>query len=107
MGVKRNVKTVKVSMQCDKCKTGIMERDGNTVLTTYPPQYPHKCNNCGHVENYTVEYPYLDVEPIEEDIEELDDDWEPDVNDAVKTIARHLFECVEDLKDLGDRKSVV
>ena len=47
-----------VYMKCDKCEKGIMEQFGNTVLATYPPQYPHKCNHCGSIANYPVEYPY-------------------------------------------------
>ena len=35
-----------------------MEKDGNIVLTSYPPQFPHKCSYCGNRENYTVQYPY-------------------------------------------------
>ena len=46
------VKTLSVHMKCDKCQNGLMEPDGNIVLTTEPPLYPHKCNNCGYMENY-------------------------------------------------------
>lgn len=108
MEVKENYKTVKISMKCDKCKIGYMERYGNTVLASDPPKYAHKCNYCGHIENYNVEYPHLGVEKIEDDVEEIwgknytnEDDWEPDTNDTIKAIVRCLFECVEDLKDLG------
>ena len=58
-------KTLIVHMKCEKCGKGIMERFGNTELATYPPQYPHKCNNCGNVENYTTTYPYHKLVPIE------------------------------------------
>lgn len=54
-----------VKMKCEKCGEGLMEKFGNTVLATYPPQYPHKCNKCGKVENYPVEYPYMRCVPIE------------------------------------------
>ena len=46
------VKTLSVHMKCDKCQNGLMESDGNIVLTSEPPLYPHKCNNCGYMENY-------------------------------------------------------
>ena len=26
-------------MKCDKCKEGFMEKDGNIVLTSYPPRF--------------------------------------------------------------------
>lgn len=103
MEIKENVQTVKVSMKCDKCKIGYMERSNNFALASYPPKYQHKCSNCGHVEDYTVEYPHLDVIPIKDENKENWDkeEFKPDSNDVIKTIARCLFECVEDLKDLG------
>lgn len=52
------VKTVLVKMKCDKCKKGFMEKDGNIVFPSYPPQFSHKCSCCGNRENYTVQYPY-------------------------------------------------
>lgn len=59
------VKTLIVQMKCEKCGKGLMEPFGDTVLATYPQQYPHKCNKCGNVENYPVEYPYMRYVPIE------------------------------------------
>ena len=58
-------KALTVHMKCEKCGKGLMKRFGDTVLATYPPKYPHKCNNCGHIENYSVEYPQLRLVPIE------------------------------------------
>lgn len=49
-----NVHTV--DMVCDKCKKGFM-RPGATVLMSDPPQYPHKCTECGHQANYGTIYP--------------------------------------------------
>lgn len=51
-----------VIQKCDKCEIGIMERNGNIILTSEPPLYPHKCNNCGHEEAYAVIYPYQNIE---------------------------------------------
>lgn len=59
------VKTIIVHMKCDICGQGIMEQLGDTVLATYPPKYPHKCNHCGKIENYPVRYPYHRLVPIE------------------------------------------
>lgn len=70
-------KTLIVHMKCEKCGKGIMEQFGNTVLATYPPQHPHKCNHCGHFENYPKEYPYQRLvvkeqlrEPTEDELEQ-------------------------------------
>lgn len=60
------VKTLLVYMKCDECGEGLMEPHGNIVLSVDPPLYPHKCNNCGHVENYRVGYPYTRFVPKEQ-----------------------------------------
>lgn len=51
-------KTLIVHMKCDKCNNGLMVQDGYTILASDPPQYPHKCNNCGYYKNYFIQYPY-------------------------------------------------
>lgn len=66
MEVRTESKIFTVNKKCDKCGKGLMLRSGNMTLATYPPQYPHECNNCGKVENYNKEYPYYEVVPIEE-----------------------------------------
>ena len=43
-----------------------MVEDGHIILTTDPPQYPHKCNNCGCKKNYYIRYPYQRVVLLEE-----------------------------------------
>lgn len=65
-------KTLIVENVCDKCGKGKMRPHGNSVLSTYPPQYPHICKNCGHMESYSVTYPYhrlVPVEPLREPVE--------------------------------------
>ena len=47
MEVVAEVKTLSVYMKCDKCNNGLMLENGHIILTTDPPKYPHKCNNCG------------------------------------------------------------
>ena len=59
MEVESEVKTVLVKMKCEKCGEGFMGKDGSVVFPSFPPQFPHKCNNCGHIENYTKQYPYV------------------------------------------------
>lgn len=39
---------------------------GNITLSTYPIQYPHKCDRCGYIQNYTKNYPYEVYEYWEE-----------------------------------------
>lgn len=64
MQLVQEIKTLLVHMQCDKCGNGTMEPHGAAILTA-PPQYPHKCTNCGHIENYNRVYPYHKHIPIE------------------------------------------
>ena len=59
------VKTLTVEMICDKCGNGRMIRNGNIMLCSNPPQYPHKCNSCGYEENYPFTYPYQKLVPLE------------------------------------------
>lgn len=68
------VKTLTVEMMCDKCNNGLMKRDGYIVLSTDPPKYPHKCSNCGNMENYPIVYPYQILVPIEELRERREDE---------------------------------
>ena len=62
--IKYEVKTYEIDMVCDKCGQGSMRPLGNIVLTTHPIQYPHQCTNCGNVENYTIQYPYIVEEKL-------------------------------------------
>lgn len=59
------VKTLIVHMMCDKCGKGKMMPHGSIILTAYPEQYLHKCENCGYEENYHMRYPYHKLVPIE------------------------------------------
>ena len=60
MEVRRQVKTYMVDMMCPVCKEGIMRPEGRMVLMTNPPQYPHRCSDCGHVETYHKCYPQIE-----------------------------------------------
>ena len=58
---------ITVKRQCDQCREGYMEEeDSKITLLTYPPQYPHKCNKCGYIQNYIKAYPYSEVVSEEE-----------------------------------------
>lgn len=50
------VKTVGIDYVCDVCGVGTMSHTG-IVLSSNPPQYPHKCWNCGHEQTYYSRYP--------------------------------------------------
>jgi len=41
---------------CDKCGEGKM-RNAGTALLSYPPQYPHTCDKCGHQVVFSRIYP--------------------------------------------------
>lgn len=58
---KTEVRPIKVDMICDVCGKGWM-RPTNVTLTVYPPLYPHVCDKCGHTENYSKCYPYIEWE---------------------------------------------
>lgn len=71
----------KIRMKCDECGQGemIFENDNGIILSAYPPQYPHICNKCGAVHNYTKIYPYHDF------VEIRDVDWN-EVNDEMSDV---------------------
>lgn len=81
METKKEVKTIQVDYTCDKCGIGKMRPSGN-VLTTYPPQYPHFCNNpikCDGSNTFTgITYPYVDYVLIEEEKKEEEIKSEPE-----------------------------
>lgn len=63
--IEEEVKTLQVSRICPKCCKGRMMFAGGGVLMTYPAQYPHKCDKCGHDEYYSgTMYPYTKYELI-------------------------------------------
>lgn len=36
------------------------------MLASNPPQYPHKCNNCGKEQTFYKRYPFIDYKPKED-----------------------------------------
>ena len=66
MEERKVVRNIKVDYKCPKCEIGYLIPTGN-VLTTYPPQFPHKCNNlqCDYGQTFSDKtYPYIDHEEI-------------------------------------------
>lgn len=47
---------VVVDYACDHCEEGQMLPD-NITLTSFPPQYPHVCNKCGHKAVFKERFP--------------------------------------------------
>lgn len=66
MEVRKNVRPIQIDFKCPKCENGYLRPSG-TVLTTYPPQVPHHCNNedCDYRGTFMdISYPYLIWEEI-------------------------------------------
>ncbi len=60
MEKRTEVKTYKVELVCESCDKGTMESCAGVVLQSHPPQYPHRCTECGvetHISGTT--YPYI------------------------------------------------
>ena len=53
----RETRVQQVDQRCPVCNKGWMRPTG-IVLTTEPPQYPHKCSSCGYEAVYPMRYPY-------------------------------------------------
>ena len=66
MEEKVEVKIFQVDFKCPKCDTGYLRPTNEVVLTTDPPQHPHKCNNpkCKYTETFNTTYPYHTQEII-------------------------------------------
>lgn len=58
------VRAVGVEYTCDECQAGVMEPTG-VVLASYPPQWPHQCDNCGATKNLWQKYPTIRWERVQ------------------------------------------
>lgn len=56
------VEMVQVEILCDKCDEGSYHGTGQ-VLTSNPPQYPHRCNHCGDTKTFKNRYPTVGHRP--------------------------------------------
>ena len=61
----KEVKCVMKKLYCDKCGTEM--RTQGFVLTSYPPQYPYECQQCGYHETTSDSYPRIDYVEVEEE----------------------------------------
>ena len=58
------LKILMVHQVCDECGEGIMEYDiENTQMCHIG--IPHKCDRCGCVKGFSVQYPYQRMVPVE------------------------------------------
>ena len=63
-------KRVQTDIVLAKCECGGMFKYQGISIATNPPFYPHKCTDCGKVEDFNVVYPtveYVEVEDKESD----------------------------------------
>ncbi len=59
--IRRPMQVVEVDK---KCACGGSMRPTNQVLTSNPPQFPHKCTKCGLIEVLRECYPHLACEEV-------------------------------------------
>lgn len=55
---------VRVFQTRKMCECGGEYLPENIVLTTYPVQYPHKCNKCGKREVLDARYPKIEYKEV-------------------------------------------
>ena len=66
MEIAKEVKVYRVTLICDKCKEGTLTPVGTALMTT-PMQFPHRCNKCSALENYTEQYPKTVYKEIDDE----------------------------------------
>ena len=59
--VKSDIKPMMVRAMCE---CGGEFKPNGIVLTTYPEQYPHKCDRCGKLDVFYCEYPKVEYEEV-------------------------------------------
>lgn len=69
MEIKKEVKTYRVIMKCDKCKQGEM-KPTNMGYLSFLGQYEHQCDCCGYRTSYNCVYPTIVYEEEPEKKEE-------------------------------------
>lgn len=64
--IENKVQVVKLRCHCPKCRKGFLEWQAGVEFPTVPPLYPHKCTECGYVENMNNHYPRYAVKDGDE-----------------------------------------
>jgi predicted RNA-binding Zn-ribbon protein involved in translation (DUF1610 family) len=59
--IKTPMQVVRVELVCPKCGEGKMASTNGPAILSSPPQYPHKCDKCGH-EDHVRGYLYPSIE---------------------------------------------
>jgi predicted Zn-ribbon and HTH transcriptional regulator len=54
--VRREVKQYSIDAVCPECKDGLMKPTGLSYHS-WPVLYPHRCQECGYKEDFSVIYP--------------------------------------------------
>lgn len=54
-----NLKKVIHRVYCDEC--GLELHSTGMVYTTYPPQYPYRCSQCGKEYTFNISYPWSEI----------------------------------------------
>ncbi len=55
------LRPVSIDYLCDACGIGHMRPTG-IMLTSHPPQFPHRCDHCDAHQNFDVRYPHVRYE---------------------------------------------
>lgn len=50
-----------------RCECGGTFFPAGIVLTTFPPLYPHRCEDCRKTKEFESVFPYVDYVEVEED----------------------------------------
>lgn len=63
--IKSPVQPVIIDYVCDVCEEGKYRPTG-ICFNSYPPQYPHRCDNetCNDEKVFNLKYPSISYEPI-------------------------------------------
>lgn len=56
------LRPILVDYHCDSCGNGHYRPTG-MVLSSHPPQYPHRCDSCDEARTFHTEYPALRYAP--------------------------------------------
>lgn len=63
---KTEVKVFVEKLYCDECGGVMYMNDIAGILLTFPPQYPHKCVNCGKTTIVNEHYPKTIYEEVKD-----------------------------------------
>ena len=53
-----------VNKLCDSCEGGLLKRIDKLTLTSYPPKYNYRCNDCNTLYILEGEYPRIEYRTL-------------------------------------------